>query len=112
MCERSWYDRRRRSLDTMRSNMFTGTEDDQDERHDQGTINKVLGDIDKERGGDALEEADRGSVPREQTPLLSHTEFRPYASNHGMRIDVFEITDSGDMHSLHMFKYALTEERV
>ena len=85
---------------------FTGTEDD------QGTINKVLGDTDRERGGDALEEADRGAVPREQTPLLSHTEFRPYTSNHGMRIDVFEITDSGDMHSLHMFKYALTEERV
>ena len=86
--------------------MFTGTEDDQDEWH------KVSADTDTERAGDALEEADRGAVPPEQIPLLSHTEFRPYTSNHGMRIDVFEITDSGDMHSLHMFNYALTEERV
>ena len=33
--------------------MFTGKEDDQEERYDQGTINKVPGDLDTEQGGDA-----------------------------------------------------------
>ena len=38
----SWYDRRRRSLDTMRLNMFKGTEDDQDERHDHSTKSREI----------------------------------------------------------------------
>ena len=70
---------------------FTGTEDDQAEQHNHGTIDKVLGDSDMERGGDAPEEADRGADPPEQIPLLSHPEFRLKTFNHGMRIDVFEI---------------------
>ena len=37
----------------MRSNVFTGMEDDQEERYDQGTINKVAGDLDMEQGRDA-----------------------------------------------------------
>ena len=101
--------------------MFKGTEDDQDERHDQGTINKVLGDTDTERGGDAPEEADRGAGLPEQIPLPSHPEFRPETSHHGMRIDTFEISDSGDVRSstldaiytkLNTFKYALTESLI
>ena len=43
----SWY-----SLDTMRSNMFAGMEDDEEERYDQGTINQVPGDIDTEQVGE------------------------------------------------------------
>ena len=39
--------------------------------HDHGTIDKVLGDTDTERAGDAPERADRGAVPPEQIPLLS-----------------------------------------
>ena len=66
---------------------FSGTEDDQDERHDQRAIDEVLGDTDTERGGDAPEEADRGVDPPELIPLLSHLEF-PNTLN---RIDVFEI---------------------
>ena len=38
---------------------FTGTDDDQAEQHDHGTIDEVLGDQDMEQGGDAPEEADR-----------------------------------------------------
>ena len=62
----SRYDRRRRSIDTMRSNMFTGTEDDQDERHDQGTI-EVLGDSDTERGGDAQSRQTGQNLTEERT---------------------------------------------
>ena len=39
--------------------VFSGTEEDQAEQHDQGTIDEVLEDQDVEGGGDALEEADR-----------------------------------------------------
>ena len=53
---------------------FTGTEDDQAEQHDHGTIDEVLGDPDMERGGDAPEEADREADPLEQIPLLGHPE--------------------------------------
>ena len=45
---------------------FTSTEEDQAERHDQGTIDEVLGDEDMEEGGDALEEADREADLLEQ----------------------------------------------
>ena len=73
VCKRSWYDRRRRAFDTMRSNMFRGSEDDQDQRHDQGTINKVLGDTDTEQGGDAPEEDDRGT---HNGYMFSSTQFK------------------------------------
>ena len=46
---------------------FTGTEDDQAERHDQGTIDDTLGNQDTEEGGDALEEADREADPVTQS---------------------------------------------
>ena len=69
------YDRRRRSLYTMRSKMFTSTEDDQEERYGQGTSNKVLGDLDTERGGDAPEEADRGAGPLEQFPAAQSSDL-------------------------------------
>ena len=55
---------------------FTGTEDDQAEQDDHGTIDEVLGDPDTERGGDAPEEADR---LLEQMPLPGHPESRPYS---------------------------------
>ena len=61
---------------------FTGTEDDQDEQHDQGTIDEVLGDQDTERGEDVLEEADRKAGALEQIPHLGHPEYRPYMFNH------------------------------
>ena len=51
---------------------FTGTEEDQAERHDQGTIDEVLGDQDMEQGGDAL--ADREADLLEQVPLPGHPE--------------------------------------
>ena len=51
---------------------FTGTEEDQAERHEQGTIDEVLGDQDMEEGGDALEEVDREADPLEQMPLPGH----------------------------------------
>ena len=66
ICKYSWYDRRRRSLETMRSNVFTGIEDDQEEP----TINQV--DLDTEQGGDAQSrqtgwpEPDRGIHDREK----------------------------------------------
>ena len=50
---------------------FMGTEEDQAERHDQGTIDEVPGDQDME-GGDALEEADREADLLEQMPLPGH----------------------------------------
>ena len=53
---------------------FTCTEEDQAERHDQGTIDEVLGDQDMEEGGDALEEADREADLPEQMPLPDHPE--------------------------------------
>ena len=53
---------------------FAGTEEDQAEQHDQGTIDQVLGDPHTERGGDAPEEADREAGPPEQIPLLGHPE--------------------------------------
>ena len=51
---------------------FAGTEEDQAEQHDQGTIDEVLEDQDMEEGGDAVEEADREADLREQMPLLGH----------------------------------------
>ena len=50
---------------------FTGTEEDQAEQRDQGTIDEVLGDQDKE-GGDALHEDDREAGLLEQMPPLGH----------------------------------------
>ena len=44
------------------------------EQRDQGTIDEVLGDQDKDEGGDALEEADREADLLEQMPLLGHPE--------------------------------------
>ena len=64
---------------------FTGTEADQAEQHDHGTIDEVLGDPDMERGGDAPEEA---------VPLPCHPESRPYTFNHEVGVDVFEVVDS------------------
>ena len=51
---------------------FTGTEEDQAEQHDHGTIDEFLGDQDKDEGGDALEEADREADLIEQMPLPGH----------------------------------------
>ena len=51
---------------------FTGTEEDQAEQHGHGTIDEVLGDQDFERGGDALEEADREADLLEHMPLPRH----------------------------------------
>ena len=61
---------------------FTGTEEDRAEQHDQGTIDKVLGDQDLEQGKDVLEEADREADLLEQRPLLGHpqSEKEPLAS--------------------------------
>ena len=53
---------------------FTDTEEDQAERHDQETIDEVLGDQDMEEGGDVLEEADREADLLEQMPLPFHPE--------------------------------------
>ena len=78
---------------------FTGTEDDQAEQHDHGTIGEVLGDPDMEREGDAPEEADREADPPEQIPLLGHPESRPCTFNHEVGIDVFKIIDSVGMRS-------------
>ena len=78
---------------------FTGTEDDQTEQHDQGTIDEVLGDPDIERGEDAPEEGDLKAGPPEQIPLPGHPEYRPYMFNHEVGIDAFEIIDSVDMRS-------------
>ena len=52
---------------------FTGTEEDQAEQRDQGTIDEVLGDQDKE-GGDALHEDDREAGLLEQMPPPGHLE--------------------------------------
>ena len=46
---------------------FTGTEDDQAEQRDRGTIDEVLGDPDMEHGGNAPEETDR------EADLLEHS---------------------------------------
>ena len=53
---------------------FTGTEEDQAERHDQGTIDEVLGDQDMEEGGHAPEEAAREADLLEQMLLPGHPE--------------------------------------
>ena len=53
---------------------FTGTEEDQAEQHDQGTIDEVLADQDMEERTDVLEEADREADLLEQIPLLGHPE--------------------------------------
>ena len=53
---------------------FAGTEEDQAEQHDQGTIDEVLGDQDVEGGGDALEKADREADLLEQMPLPGRPE--------------------------------------
>ena len=51
---------------------FAGTEEDQAEQRDQGTIDEVLGDQDMEHGGDALEEADREADLLAQMPPPDH----------------------------------------
>ena len=72
----------------------TGTEDDQTEQHDHGTIDEeVLGNPDMERGGDAPEEADREADPPEQIPQLGDPESRPCTFNREVGIDAFEIID-------------------
>ena len=43
--------------------VFTGTQDDQAEQHDQGTIDEVPGDPYMEQGGGTPEEADREVSP-------------------------------------------------
>ena len=48
---------------------FTGTEEDQAEQHEHGTIDEVPGDQDMEGGGDVLEEDDREADLLEQMPL-------------------------------------------
>ena len=53
---------------------FAGTEEDQAERHDRGTIDEVLEDRDKEEKGDVLDEVDREADLLEQIPLLGHPE--------------------------------------
>ena len=54
---------------------FTGTEEDQVERRDQGTIDEVLGEQDMEGGGgDAPGRADRDADLLEQMPLPGHPE--------------------------------------
>ena len=53
---------------------FAGTEEDQAEQGDHGTIDEVLGDQDLEQGKDSLEEADRDADLPEQIPLLGHPE--------------------------------------
>ena len=53
---------------------FTGTEEDQAERHDQGTIDEVLGDQDMEGGGHAPEEAAREADLLEQMLSPGHPE--------------------------------------
>ena len=73
---------------------FTGTEDDQAEQRDNGTIDKVLGDSDMERGGDAPEEGEQEVDLPERIPLPDHSESRPHSFNHEAGIDVFEIIDS------------------
>ena len=78
---------------------FIGTEGEQAEQHDHGTIDQVAGDPDMERGGGSPEEADREADPPEQIPLPGHPESRPYTVNHEVGINVFEITDSVDMRS-------------
>ena len=55
---------------------FAGTEEDQAEQHDQGTIDEVLGEQDVEEGGDALEKADREADLLEQMPLPGHQSQR------------------------------------
>ena len=73
---------------------FTGTEDEQ---HDHGTIDEVLGNPDMDQGGDAAEEADREAHLPEHIPLPSLSESRPCTFNHEVGINVFEISDSIDM---------------
>ena len=53
---------------------FMGTEENQAERHDQGSIDEVLGDQDMEEEGDAVEEADGEADLLEQMPLPGHPE--------------------------------------
>ena len=77
----------------------SGTEDDQTEQHDHGTIDEVLGGPDMERGGDAPEEADRDADPPQQIPLPGHPKCRPYTFHHKVGIDVLEIIDSVDTRS-------------
>ena len=52
---------------------FTGTEEDQAEQCDQGTIDEVLGDQYMEEG-DALDKADREADLLEQMPVFGHPE--------------------------------------
>ena len=51
----------------------TGTEEDQAERHDHGTIDEVLRDQDMQGGGDVLDEADREADLFEQILLLGNS---------------------------------------
>ena len=61
-------------LGAIAEDQHSGTEEDQAEQRDQGTIDEVLGDQDMEGGGNALEEADREADLREQMPLPGHPE--------------------------------------
>ena len=61
-------------LETMCSGMFTGTEEDQAEQHDHGTIDEVQVDQDMEQGGVAREEADREADLLDPMPLPCHPE--------------------------------------
>ena len=54
--------------------MCSGTEEDQAEQRDHGTIDGVLGDQDIAEEGDVLEEAEREADLLEQMPLLGHPE--------------------------------------
>ena len=53
---------------------FAGTEEDQVEQHDEGTIDEVLGNQYLEQRKDVLEEADREADLLEQIPLPGHPE--------------------------------------
>ena len=55
---------------------FTGTEEDQAEQRDHGSIDEVLGEQDMAQGEDVLEEAERAADLLEQMPLLGHPESR------------------------------------
>ena len=100
---------------------FTGTEEDQAERHDHGPIDEVFGDQDMDEGGDVLDDADRegdlraarspqhyinaaktfrcqvcdNTRPKPQTHKVSPP--RPCTFDHEVGVDLFEIVDSVGM---------------
>ena len=59
---------------------------DQEEQHDQGTIDEVLEDQDVEKGGDTLEEPDREAYLLEQMPLPGHPEIEKERLASGLRL--------------------------